>query len=148
MRWLGGITDSMGSQRVGHDWATELNWITQMNRWEETVTRDLLTTGQLAFLLGSESRKKEGDRTHIVVYNITTEVTYRYSCQSLLIHRLLLLIVVAAAAEVITFYFSSLRRHPSSHTHTKGFWIFPVFQLAENTSASHRDTSQNFSLLP
>ena len=44
---------------------------------------------------------------------------------------------------VVTFYFSSLRRHPSSHTHTKGFWIFPVFQLAENISASHRGGSQN-----
>ena len=44
------------------DTTERLNWITQMNRWEETVTRDLLTTGQLAFLLGSESREKEGDR--------------------------------------------------------------------------------------
>ena len=54
MRWLDGITDSMewvwvnsgswwwtgrpgvlrfvGSQRVGHDWATELNW-TELKRW-------------------------------------------------------------------------------------------------------------------
>ena len=91
-----------------------------MNRWEETVTRDVLKTGQLAFLLGSESRKKEGDRTHIVVYNITTEMTYHYSCQNLLIH-ILILLIVAAAAEVIMFYFSSLRRHLSSYTHTKGF---------------------------
>ena len=43
-------------------------------------------------------------------------MTWHYSCQ-----KQSLLIVVAAAAEVITFYFSSLRRHPSSHTHTKGF---------------------------
>ena len=68
----------------------------------------------------SPERKRETG-THIVVYNITTEITYRYSCQNLLIHRLLLLIVVAAAAEVIMFYFSSLRRHLSSYTHTKGF---------------------------
>ena len=68
----------------------------------------------------SPERKRETG-THIVVYNITTEMTYCYSYQNLLIHRMLLLIVVAAAAEVITFYFWSLRRHPSSHTHTKGF---------------------------
>ena len=55
MRWLDGITNmidmglnrpltlrrtgkpgmlqSMGLQRVGHDWATELNWTDQNNRW-------------------------------------------------------------------------------------------------------------------
>ena len=65
--------------------------------------------------------KKRETGIHIIVYNVTTEMTYRYSCQNLLIHRLLLLIVVAAAAEVIMFYFWSLRRHPSSHTPTKGF---------------------------
>ena len=34
MRWLDGITNlmdmSMGTQRVGHDWATELNWGTDV----------------------------------------------------------------------------------------------------------------------
>ena len=58
--------------------------------------------------------------THMVVYNITTETTYCYSCKNLLIH-ILILLIVAAAAEVIMFYFSSLRRHLSSYTHTKGF---------------------------
>ena len=33
-----------------------------------------------AIFPGSESRKKEGDRTHIVVYNITTEVTPARVC--------------------------------------------------------------------
>ena len=61
--WTGrpGMLQFIGSQRVRHDWETELNWTTQMIHWEETsvtVTRDLLTTGQLAFLLGSEYRKK------------------------------------------------------------------------------------------
>ena len=41
-----------------------MNATTQIIRWEEAsviVTRDLLTSGQLALLLGSDSRKKEGD---------------------------------------------------------------------------------------
>ena len=59
MRWLDGITDSMdvslselqeiwwtgrpgvlqcmGSQRVGHDWATELNW--RNNNWKKNFTK-------------------------------------------------------------------------------------------------------------
>ena len=41
------------------------NVTSQKIRWEEAsviVTRDLLTSGNLAFLLGSDSRKKKGDR--------------------------------------------------------------------------------------
>ena len=32
--WTGrpGVLQSMGSQRVGHDWATELNWLTRTSR--------------------------------------------------------------------------------------------------------------------
>ena len=35
-RWTGrpGVLHSMGSQRVGHDWATELNWT---ERWHWTI---------------------------------------------------------------------------------------------------------------
>ena len=44
-----------------------------------------------------------------------------------------LLIVVAAAGEVITFYFSSLRRLPSSHTHTKAFDFSPFFNLLKTS---------------
>ena len=38
--WIGrpGMLQSMGSQRVGHDWATELNWLT------ETIFSNLLIT--------------------------------------------------------------------------------------------------------
>ena len=48
--------------------AEKLNIIPQMIHWEEAsviVTRDLLTTRQLAFPLGSESRKKEGDQNSV-----------------------------------------------------------------------------------
>ena len=33
--WTGksGVLQSMGSQRVRHDWATELNWTTKVARW-------------------------------------------------------------------------------------------------------------------
>ena len=36
--WTGkpGVLQSMGSQRVRHDWATELNW-EQMKTWQQTV---------------------------------------------------------------------------------------------------------------
>ena len=34
--WTGrpGLLQFMGSQRVGHDWATELNWKLQENKWK------------------------------------------------------------------------------------------------------------------
>ena len=36
--WTGrpGVLQFMGSQRVGHDWATELNW-TELNWWEPQI---------------------------------------------------------------------------------------------------------------
>ena len=51
--WTGkpGVLQSMGSQRVGHDWATELNWIRlvwywwkarYVDWWGKTVSRDKL----------------------------------------------------------------------------------------------------------
>ena len=35
-----GMLQSMGSQRIGHDWATELNWTTQLCCCNETPTID------------------------------------------------------------------------------------------------------------
>ena len=46
-----GVLQSMGSQRIGHDWVTELNWIRlvwywwkarYIDRWGKTVSRDKL----------------------------------------------------------------------------------------------------------
>ena len=36
--WTGkpGMLQPRGSQRVGHDWATELNWTEELNHWEKT----------------------------------------------------------------------------------------------------------------
>lgn len=48
--------------------AEKLNIIPQMICWEEAsviVTGDLPTMRQMAFLLGSNSRKKEGDRNSV-----------------------------------------------------------------------------------
>ena len=47
--WTGkpGLLQSMGSQRVGHDWATELNWC---ERYKQSTTADL-NTGWLSLLL-------------------------------------------------------------------------------------------------
>ena len=38
--WTGrpGVLQFMGSQRVGHDWATELNWIEHLNKDDTTQT--------------------------------------------------------------------------------------------------------------
>ena len=81
MRWLGGITDSMdmslvnygnwwwtgrpgvlwsmGLQRVGHDWATELNWTERLNPHPLQWKREVITTGapgkssQFSFLVSA-----------------------------------------------------------------------------------------------
>ena len=39
--WTGrpGVLQSMGSQRVGHDWATELNWILLLCDYSETLSK-------------------------------------------------------------------------------------------------------------
>ena len=44
--WTGkpGVLQSMGSQRVGHDWATELNW-TERNRTEGPIPEKVLFWG-------------------------------------------------------------------------------------------------------
>ena len=34
----------MGSQRVGHDWATELNWISSMSKNRQSTNQNLSTT--------------------------------------------------------------------------------------------------------
>ena len=40
-RWTGrpGVLQSMGSQRVRHDWATELNWILLLCDYSETLSK-------------------------------------------------------------------------------------------------------------
>ena len=59
--WTGnpGMLQSMGLQRVRHDWVTELNWI-----W---LSRSFLKSGISCDLLGSRESKGSGD---VTVFNL------------------------------------------------------------------------------
>jgi len=59
--------------------------------------------------------KKRETGIHIIVYNVTTEMTYRYSCQNLLIHRLLLLLLLLLK-QPIALPLSGLNKFPRSRT--------------------------------
>ena len=59
--WTGkpGVLQSMGSQRVGHNWATELNWKTTATRWRQPLQRGrepVWVLQLLLLLLGRFSR--------------------------------------------------------------------------------------------
>ena len=64
--WTGrpGVLQSMGSQRVGHDWATELNWTTV---WMAPKSETQLRWAELGYCLkerkneGSQNTASEGD---------------------------------------------------------------------------------------
>ena len=47
--WVGrpGVLQSMGSQRVGHDWATELNWISDTTSILESIQVDLSSVARV-----------------------------------------------------------------------------------------------------
>ena len=50
--WTGrpGLLQSMGSQRVGHDWATKLNWRKNLNRWCVFVSSSFVRYGEYILL--------------------------------------------------------------------------------------------------
>ena len=85
-----GRLQSMGSQRVGHDWVTELNWLTDLKNkgWKLTVSLEYGTTtrfyGSLLTLffgytwkvikriyLAAECRRRIGNRVFMLLYFLT-----------------------------------------------------------------------------
>ena len=55
--WTGkpGVVQSIGSQRVGHDWATELNWLTK---------RSLIQMLQILLFRNRDTEAQRGEVTH------------------------------------------------------------------------------------
>ena len=53
-RWTGrpGVLQSMGSQKVGHDWATELKWAEQRKAWYKRFEKYLCTGASSLAALG------------------------------------------------------------------------------------------------
>ena len=58
------VLQSMGSQRVGHDWATELNWVSLMNK-DAKILIPACPSPSSAFLMmySAYKLKKQGDNT-------------------------------------------------------------------------------------
>ena len=143
-------TKSPASWKLLHSWKKQGNWLLQQQQQQLTeaicVSTDSDRSNGMSFLWLRYKRQ-----CGFLSPSFFLESLPKRKASFPDVSRSLVTIPEASSQRIIwaiTFCFSSLRRHPSSHTHTKGFWNFPVFQLAENISAFHRGSSQNSSLLP
>ena len=144
-------TRSLASWKLVQSWKKKGNWLLQQQQQQQLteaicISTDSDRSNAMSFLWLRYKRQ-----CGFLSPSFFLESLLKRKASFLDGSRFLVTITEASSQRIIwavTFCFSSPRTHPSSHTPTKGFWIFPVFQLAENVSAFHRGSSQNSSLLP
>ena len=68
-----GVLQSMGSQRVGHDWATELNW-TESCKWHSSVTFSL--SALLMWLLWWSRRDPGGSELRRLLPSVSKDLRH------------------------------------------------------------------------
>ena len=74
---VGGILQSMGSQRVGHEWVTELN-LSNLNSQRNTVREEKKKKGERKLLKNSPSNGQSGDSKSLAINNYSKYKSFTF----------------------------------------------------------------------